>query len=84
MGDGLERKSAVESKTKPYQTLTLLADVTSLARLDRRFHRSVALEAVLGVVVLIVTAVLVFLTPARSHPAMISSETKPNVVLNRR
>ena len=39
-------------------------------RLEHSFWRSVRFEAALGVVVLFVTAVLVFLTPARDHPAM--------------
>jgi copper transport protein len=60
------------------------SDVASLASLERGFHRSVALEAGLGVVVLLVTAALVFLTPARSHPAMTSSETEPGVVGRKR
>lgn len=34
------------------------------------FYRSVNFEASLGLIVLLVTAVLVFLTPARNHPAM--------------
>lgn len=38
--------------------------------IERSFYRSVAFEASLGLVVLLVTAVLVFLTPARNHPAM--------------
>lgn len=60
------------------------SDATSLARHERSFRRSLALEACLGVVVLLVTAVLVFLTPARSHPAMTSSETDPSVVWDKR
>ncbi|HEX6729442.1 MAG TPA: CopD family protein [Pyrinomonadaceae bacterium] len=60
------------------------SDVTSLARLERSFRRSVTLEAGLGVVVLVVTAVLVFLTPARSHPAMTSNDTEPGVVWDKR
>ena len=60
------------------------SDVSSLASLDQGFRRSVALEAGLGLVVLLVTAVLVFLTPARSHPAMTSSETEPRVVWDKR
>jgi copper transport protein len=46
---------------------------------ERSFYRSVAFEASLGLVVLLVTAVLVFLTPARNHPAMdnvVVGETK--------
>ncbi len=39
------------------------------------FYRSVAFEAALGLVVLLVTAVLVFLTPARNHPAMENAGT---------
>lgn len=60
------------------------SDVTSLASLEQGFRRSVALEAGLGVVVLLVSALLVFLTPARSHPAMTSSETEPGVVGHKR
>ena len=48
-------------------------------KLERGFRRSVALEATLGVVVLLITAVLVFLTPARSHPAMTPSEPQPTI-----
>lgn len=55
------------------------SDATSVAKLERGFRRSVALEAALGVAVLLVTAVLVFLTPARSHPAMTSNEAEPTV-----
>ena len=46
------------------------SELNRSAPIDRSFYRSVALEASLGVVVLLVTAVLVFLTPARNHPAM--------------
>lgn len=60
------------------------SDVSSLPSLERSFRRSVALEAGLGVVVLLVTAVLVFLTPARSYPAMTSVETEPGVVGHKR
>lgn len=42
----------------------------SAAPIERSFYRSVAFEASLGLVVLLVTAVLVFLTPARNHPVM--------------
>lgn len=41
----------------------------------RRFLRSVGFEAALGVVVLLVTAILVFMTPARNHPAMMPDST---------
>lgn len=40
------------------------------AKLERGFSLSVALEAGLGILVLLFTAVLVFTTPARNHPAM--------------
>lgn len=43
-------------------------------KLDRGFARSVVLEASIGVVVLLVTSALVFMTPARSHPAMSPDE----------
>jgi putative copper export protein len=43
------------------------ANVTGL---EKGFFRSVALEAGLGTLVLLVTAILVFMTPARNHPAM--------------
>lgn len=59
-------------------------DTSAYAKLERGFCRSVAFEAALGVVVLLVTAVLVFLTPARSHPAMTSSETEPTMVQERK
>lgn len=39
------------------------------AKLDRSFNRSVGVEAVLGVAALLAAAVLVFLQPAREHPA---------------
>jgi len=45
-------------------------DRDSVPPIERSFYRSIAFEASLGVVVLLVTAVLVFLTPARNHPAM--------------
>ena len=54
------------------------------SKLDQRFSRSVVAEAVLGVAVLLVTAILVFQTPARSHPAMTSSGAAPALVQDRR
>ena len=60
------------------------SDTKSLARLEQGFRRSVVFEAALGVVVLLVTAVLVFLTPARNHPIMSSSETTESVHFERR
>ena len=52
------------------------ASGAELAKLERGFRRSVAFEAGLGVVVLLVTAVLVFLTPARNHPAMSPNDSQ--------
>lgn len=43
-------------------------------KLERGFARSVVLEAAIGVVVLLVTSALVFMTPARSHPVMSPDE----------
>ena len=40
------------------------------ADVERGFGRSVKIEAALGVLVLLVTAFLVFVTPGRNHPAM--------------
>lgn len=60
------------------------SDKKSLARLEQGFRRSVVFEAALGVAVLLVTAVLVFLTPAKNHPAMSPSETAASVLLERR
>jgi putative copper export protein/methionine-rich copper-binding protein CopC len=51
--------------------------------LERGFHRSVAFEASLGLVVLLVTAVLVFLTPARNHPAMENAEIRKVLIQGR-
>ncbi|HYJ89656.1 MAG TPA: copper resistance protein CopC [Pyrinomonadaceae bacterium] len=50
------------------------SNADAAARLERGFYRSVRFEASLGLVVLLVTAVLVFLTPARNHPAMENAE----------
>ncbi|MBA3513342.1 MAG: copper resistance protein CopC/CopD [Pyrinomonadaceae bacterium] len=43
-------------------------------KLERGFARSVVSEAAIGVIVLLVTSALVFMTPARSHPAMSPDE----------
>ena len=51
-------------------------------KLDRSFQRSVAIEAALGVVVLLAAAVLVFLQPAREHPDM-TEATKPISTITR-
>ena len=47
----------------------------SANHLEHGFLRSVRFEAALGIIVLLVTAVLVFLTPARDHPAMDQART---------
>jgi len=60
------------------------SDPSGHAKLERGFCRSVVLEAALGVVVLLVTAVLVFITPARNHPAMTPGEAEPATVQDRR
>jgi copper transport protein len=54
------------------------------SNLEQSFCRSVIMEAALGVAVLLVTAILVFLTPARSHPEMTSSKAEPTLVQGRR
>ncbi|HEX6730942.1 MAG TPA: CopD family protein, partial [Pyrinomonadaceae bacterium] len=56
----------------------------SASRFERSLRRSVALEAALGVLVLLVTAIVVFLTPARSHPSMTSSKAEQDVIVGRR
>jgi copper transport protein len=43
-------------------------------KIARGFKRSVLVEAVIGVAVLLVTAILVFLTPPRVHPPMTASQ----------
>jgi copper transport protein len=47
-----------------------LDTATAARTLERGFYRSVAFEASFGLIVLMITAVIVFLTPARNHPAM--------------
>jgi copper transport protein len=54
------------------------------SKLEQGFSRSVIMEAALGVAVLLVTAILVFLTPAGSHPVITSSQAKPGLVQDRR
>lgn len=54
------------------------------AKLERGFSRSVALEAGIGLLVLLVTAVLVFMTPARNHPAMDQMNAGTGVVQQQR
>ncbi len=45
----------------------------SAIQLQRGFLRSIRFEAALGIIVLLVTAVLVFLTPAREHASMVNT-----------
>ena len=54
------------------------------SKLETGFSRSVILEAALGVAVLLVTAILVFQTPARSHPIMTSSKAESTLVQKRK
>ncbi|HEX7530677.1 MAG TPA: copper resistance protein CopC [Pyrinomonadaceae bacterium] len=54
------------------------------SKLEQSFCRSVIMEAALGVAVLLVTAILVFLTPAGNHPVITSSQAKPGLVQDRR
>jgi copper transport protein len=54
------------------------------SKLEQRFSRSVILEAALGVAVLLVTAILVFQTPARGHPVMTSTKAEPTLVPDRK
>jgi copper transport protein len=54
------------------------------SKFERGFSRSVIVEAVLGIAVLLITAILVFQTPARSHPAMTSKKVEPPLVQDRR
>lgn len=54
-------------------------------KLDRSFYRTVGLEAVLGIVVLLAAAVLVFLQPVREHPMNMTRTARPDsLVTNRR
>lgn len=57
---------------------------TETKRLEGGFKRSVAVEAGIGVLVLLVTAALVFITPARNHPVMTQTEQSPPVVVPNR
>ncbi len=59
------------------------SDTDSTAPIEISFYRSVAFEASLGLIVLLVTAVLVFLTPARNHPAM-ENAARPDAVIQQR
>jgi copper transport protein len=54
------------------------------SKLETGFSRSVILEAALGVAVLLVTAILVFQTPARRHPVMTSNQAESTLVQKRK
>ncbi|MDQ2975231.1 MAG: copper resistance protein CopC/CopD [Acidobacteriota bacterium] len=54
------------------------------SKLEQGFSRSVMLEAAFGVAVLLVTAILVFQTPARSHPVMTSGKAESTLVQTRK
>ncbi len=54
------------------------------AKLETGFFRSIALEAALGILVLLVTAILVFMMPARNHPAMDNINAASGVVPQQR
>ena len=47
-----------------------------LRKLEQGFRRSVSAEAAIGVAVLLVTAILVFLTPPRSHSQIATNQTQ--------
>lgn len=60
-------------------------DSSEHLRLDRSFYRSVGVEAVLGVAVLLAAAVLVFLQPVREHPANMTRDgTSDSTVMHGR
>lgn len=54
------------------------------SKLEQGFTRSIVFEAALGVAVLLITAILVFQTPARSHPVMTSSKAESTLVQKRK
>lgn len=60
------------------------SDFEKLNVLERGFGRSVFVEGAIGVAVLLVTAILVFLTPARSHPQMALNKTNSTSIEERR
>ena len=59
------------------------AEAQEQSKLEAGFSRSVMLEAALGVAVLLVTAILVFRTPARSHPVMTFRKAESTLVQKR-
>jgi copper transport protein len=50
-------------------------------KLDRSFYRAVGLEVVLGILVLLAAAVLVFLQPVREHPMNMTRAARPESVI---
>lgn len=61
------------------------AAIDEHGQMSRSFHRSVFIEASLGVAVLLAAAVLAFLTPARIHPGMTESNMQnSNTIQNTR
>ncbi|HEX7318620.1 MAG TPA: copper resistance protein CopC [Pyrinomonadaceae bacterium] len=59
-------------------------DEAGRADVERGFGRSVKVEAALGVLVLLVTAFLVFMTPSRNHPAMEQTNAGAGVIQEQR
>lgn len=59
-------------------------DEPGRADVERGFGRSVKVEASLGVLVLLVTAFLVFMTPSRNHPAMEQTNAGAGVIQEQR
>ena len=61
------------------------AAIDEHGQMSRSFHRSVLVEALLGVAVLLAAAILAFLTPARIHPGMNESNMQDsNTIQNTR
>jgi copper transport protein len=56
------------------------ADASDPSALDKSFYRSVGIEAAFGCLVLLVASVLVFLTPARTHPSMSENKAAESIV----
>ena len=73
------KKAEQLSKTKKGEIGT-----RDYSKLEQGFSRSVIVEAVLGIAVLLITAILVFQPPARSHPATTSNKVEPTLVQGRR
>lgn len=54
------------------------------SKVETGFSRSVIVEAVLGIAVLLITAILVFQTPARGHPVITSRTVETPLIQDRR